>query len=109
MANIGKASQLHNYSVQETGNLGLGQVGSAVLDDGESVASIGSNVVAAITMLEDTTFTTLTQSSAAITGTGTSTHGNSVANTDVFPAGVTIYGRWSAVTVNAGLCITYIG
>ena len=96
-----------NYTVVEAGNVGLGQVGSAVLDSGESGASLGT--VAAITMLEDTTFTTLTQSSAAITGTGTSTHGNSIVNTDVFPAGVTIYGRWTAVTVNAGLCIIYLG
>ena len=97
------------YSVVESGNVGLGQVGSAVLDTGESIASLGNDVVVAITMLEDTTFTTLTQSNAKITGTGTSTHGNSVANTDVFPAGVTIYGNWTAVTVNAGLCIAYLG
>ena len=97
------------YSVVESGNVGLGQVGSAVLDNGESIASLGNDVVVAITMLEDTTFTTLTQSNAKITGTGTSTHGNSVANTDVFPAGVTIYGNWTAVTVNAGLCIAYLG
>ncbi len=100
-------ANIHKYSVQESGNLGLGQVGSAVLDGAESGASLGT--VVAITMLEDTTFTTLTQSSAAITGTGTSTHGNSIVNTDVFPAGVTIYGRWTAVTVNAGLCIIYLG
>lgn len=95
------------FSVVAAGNIGLGQVGSAVLDGAESGASLGT--VVAITMLEDTTFTTLTQSSAAITGTGTSTHGNSIVNTDVFPAGVTIYGSWSAVTVNAGLCIIYLG
>ena len=100
---------LQEYSVVESGNVGLGQVGSAILDNVESAASLGTDVVVAITMLEDTTFTTLTQSNAKITGTGTSTHGNSVANTDVFPAGVTIYGNWSAITVNAGLCIAYLG
>ena len=100
---------LQEYSVVESGNVGLGQVGSAILDNGESAARLGTDVVVAITMLEDTTFTTLTQSNAKITGTGTSTHGNSVANTDVFPAGVTIYGNWSAITVNAGLCIAYLG
>ena len=98
---------IHKYSSGESGSIGLGQVGSAVLDSGESAVSI--NIAVAITMLEDTTFTTLTQSSAAITGTGTSTHGNSIVNTDVFPAGVTIYGSWTAVTVNAGLCIIYLG
>ena len=98
---------MQSYSVVESGNVGLGQVGSAVLDNGESGASLGT--VVAITMLEDTTFTTLTQSDATITGTGTSTHGNSIVNTDVFPAGITIYCSWSAVTVNAGLCIIYLG
>ena len=97
----------NKYAVVESQNIGLGQFGSAVLDGGESGASLGT--VVAITMLEDTTFTTLTQSNASFTGTGTSTHGNSIVNTDVFPAGVTIYGSWSAVTVNAGLCIIYLG
>ena len=32
---------INTYSVNEANNVGLGQVGSAVLDDGESVASIG--------------------------------------------------------------------
>jgi len=99
---------MQSYSVVESGNLGLGQVGSAVLDDGESITSIVGSAIA-ITMLEDTTFTFLTQTDATITGTGTSTYGNSIANTDVFPAGVTIYGNWSVVTVNAGLCIAYLG
>jgi hypothetical protein len=48
------------YSVVESGNVGLGQVGSAILDTGESAASLGTDVIVAITMLEDTTFTTLT-------------------------------------------------
>ena len=30
------------YSVVESGNVGLGQVGSAVLDNGESIASLGT-------------------------------------------------------------------
>ena len=98
---------MHSYSVVESGNVGLGQVGSAVLDNGESGLILGT--VVAITMLEDTTFTLLTQTDATITGTGTSTHGASIISTDVFPAGVTIYGSWTAVTVNAGLCIIYLG
>ena len=83
---------IHEYTVVESNNVGLGQVGSGILDDGESITSLGTDKIVAITMLEDTTFTTLTQSSASIAGTGTSTYGNSVANTDSFPAGVTIYG-----------------
>lgn len=44
---------INTYSVNEANNVGLGQVGSAVLDDGESIASIGDKKVVAITMFED--------------------------------------------------------
>ena len=97
-----------NYNVVESQNVALGQAGSSYLDGGESVTSLSGSVVA-ITMTEDTTFTTLTQTDARFTGTGTSTHGNSVVNSDIFPAGLTIYGRWSAVTVNSGACVCYLG
>ena len=97
------------FTVKEAGNVSLGQSGSALLDDGESVSSLGASKVVAITMLEDCTFTTMTQSSAIMTGTGTSTHGNSVASSDTFPQGVTIFGNWSAVTLATGLCICYLG
>jgi len=97
------------FSVVQASNVGLGQVGSAVLDNTESISSIGDNKVVAITMLEDCTFSTMTQSSAAIAGTGVSTHGNSVTSSDTFPQGVTIFGNWSAVTLGTGLCICYLG
>jgi len=97
------------FTVREAGNVSLGQSGSALLDDGESVSSLGTSKVVAITMLEDCTFTTMTQSSAIITGTGASTHGNSVTSSDTFPQGVTIFGSWSAVTLAGGLCICYLG
>ena len=93
----------------ETENIGLGQIGSGVLDDGESVTNLGTKVVVAITMLEDTTFTTLTEENKEYTGTGTSDHGNSIVNTDTFGKGITIFGRWTAVTCNTGLCICYLG
>jgi hypothetical protein len=98
------------YSVVDSHHIAMGQVGSAYLDGSEAAASLTGNlVVIAITMTEDTTFTTLTQTDAAYMGTGTSTHGNTLENTDAFPAGLTIYGRWSAVTVNTGACIVYLG
>ena len=102
------------YSVVDSHHIAMGQVGSAYLDGSEAAASLTGNlVVIAITMTEDTTFTTLTQTDAAYMGTGTSTHSDSgtspLANTDAFPAGLTIYGRWSAVTVNTGACIVYLG
>ena len=97
-------------SVQEANNISLGQHGSGHLDAAESATAIPSgSAVIAITMCEDTTFTTLTQSDGRFIGTGTSTYGNSLANTDKLSGGITIFGRWSAVTVNTGSCIFYLG
>ena len=31
-----------------------------------------------------------------------------IVNTDTFPKGVTIYGRWTAVTLNTGKAICYV-
>ena len=103
---------LQNLTVQEAQNTQLGQLGSGHLDAGEAAASIPSGaVIIAITILEDsTTFTALTQESADYFGIGTSTYSaNSLADSDIFPAGVTVYGRWTALTINAGSCIFYLG
>jgi len=97
-----------NYTVVESQNVALGQAGSAHLDAGQSVSNLNGSVVA-ITMAEDTTFTTLTQTNAKFMGTGTSTFGDSIGSGDTFPAGMTIYGKWSAVTVNSGSCVCYLG
>lgn len=97
-------------SVQEANNISLGQHGSGHLGAGESATNIPSgSVIVAITMCEDTTLTTLTQADARFFGTGTSTYGNSLANSDTIAGGITIFGRWSALTVNAGSCIFYLG
>ena len=100
------------YSLTDAAMLQLGQVGSGHLDGGESATSIpAGKVIIAITVLEaDTTFTTLTQESAEFLGTGASTYSeNPLANSDTYPAGVTLYGRWTALVVNAGSVVFYIG
>jgi hypothetical protein len=105
---------LRGYSVQEAQNAGLGQVGSAYLDGTSFTPSSG--VVVAITMLTNCTFQVLTpvaggsKTYISVTGTGYEGSGDTLANTDTFPAGVTIYGRWSVVDVTSGdKCICYIG
>ena len=35
--------------------------------------------------------------------------GGEVVNSVVFPAGLTIYGRWTEIDVNVGSCVAYIG
>lgn len=103
-------ASLHKYTVAESGNLGFGQAGSGHLDATESAAGLSGGIaVVAITMCENTTFTHLTQEDASYMGTGTSTHSHSIADSDVIASGITIFGRWSAVTVNTGSCIFYLG
>ena len=86
---------LHKYTVQEAGNLGLGQAGSTyMVDSDSSTAKYG-----AITMIADTTFSTLTDANrdgTALTGVA-------------IPKGITIFGRFTAITVSTGKCIAYKG
>ena len=92
------AKSMHKLSVQEAGNIGLGQAGSTYMDDGDS--STASTTYNAITMINDTTFSTLTDAGrdggTALTGVA-------------IPKGITIFGEFTAITVNTGKCIAYKG
>ena len=105
---------LHSYTVQEAQNATMGQAGSVYLDTDGTTFTPTSGVVVAITMISDTDFDTLTAETGAkcieVGGTGYESAGDTLANSDLFPAGMTIYGRWSSVSVNTnGACICYIG
>ena len=105
---------LHSYTVQEAQNATMGQAGSVYLDTDGTTFTPTSGVVVAITMISDTDFDTLTAETGAkcieVGGTGYESAGDTLADTDLFPAGMTIYGRWSSVSVNTnGACICYIG
>ena len=111
----GKRGGLHSYTVQEAQNSSMGQVGSVFLDVDATEFTPSSGVVVAITMLSDCNFDILTpEDSAKYIGipslTGYEAGGDTLAITDVFPEGLTIYGRWTSVSVNtAGSCICYVG
>lgn len=106
LANQGVASQAS-----------FGQLGSAFVDDGGAYAPPAGKVVVAITCLADTTFTVLTPEAtgdcfglAASSGQGT--NNEVIDSSNVFPKGITIYGRWSAVTAAAASTagvILYLG
>ena len=103
-------------------SIATGYFGSSYLDatsSDESVQNLAASGemahhVVAITMLSECTFTTLTayqegDKYAAYIETGANTaFGKAIATSDTFPTGVTIYGRWSAVTLNTGKCIAYM-
>tara|TARA_R100001591_G_scaffold18431_1_gene25107 strand:- start:133 stop:495 length:363 start_codon:yes stop_codon:yes gene_type:complete len=109
---------------------GFGQLGSAHMhnDHGEDLSPPDGMVIVAITMLDDTIFDKLTadtSNSVVYGGTETNntyfgiTNGNTGGNGEVvdtsikFPKGLTIYGRWTEVSLNAaqtaGGIICYFG
>tara|TARA_R100000808_G_scaffold22269_1_gene48376 strand:+ start:1042 stop:1377 length:336 start_codon:yes stop_codon:yes gene_type:complete len=105
----------HQYTVAESQNAILGQVGTAFVDSsqGTDTYTPPSNlVVIAIQVIDDITFTTNTTSettnhaSPAAAGLGTNGHDMS---TLTVPSGITIYGRFNAVDISAGKAILYLG
>ena len=117
------AGSLRKYTVQEADNAALGQAGSIFLNgEGDATTPPANTAFVAITIVADAKFDTLTPEDGAgkqyiSTGTASdstatatsSTTSTPVVNTVEFPAGVTIYGRWKSLELNAGSVIAYIG
>ena len=111
-------------------DIALGQLGSGYLDDAGALTPPTGKVIVAITCIQDTSFTLLTQelpTNATFKGPINATTGyaetnsfgttaniaasngvnsDAVGTSDVFPKGITIYGRWKAVTLNTGTTAT---
>ena len=96
---------MHKYSVNESNNIGLGQVGS-ILETGNTAVS-GKEIVA-ITFLEDTIFSVLTPESGTSLYIGNSNNNGDSTASVTFPQGVTIFGRWSAFTLSSGSVVAYL-
>jgi len=124
----------HAGTVQTQGRQGpinptasLGQAGSVYTTTGEEINPPLNQVFVAITMVTDCTFDTTTgliaedatkyiNTSAVIAhdlaaGAETSIQGSGgqTVNSVIFPAGMTIYGRWTEIDTAVGSCIAYIG
>ena len=96
-----------DLTVQEGINIGLGTGGSSHMIDGTAAVTLRT---IAITMIADTTFTTLTSASGNSAGTAVVGSSGAVISTSLsFPAGITIYGDWTTVDVSAGSVILYHG
>ena len=105
------AGGMQKYTVQEVDNASLGQGGSIYCDGTSTTAPTGSAFVA-ITVVSDAKFSALTKETAfACPGLSavSSIGGDEIVAGDEFPAGVTIYGRWTTVNVSAGAIVAYIG
>ena len=97
---------LHNYTVQESNNLKLGQGGWDIVTN----ATINSHTYVAITILVGTEVIEDNTASGTVTATSIDTNlGDSISSLEV-PVGCTIYGRWSSVTIGANdTAIVYRG
>ena len=89
------------YTVEETGQLG------SIFENATTAYS--SKQIIAIQFLEDTKFTTLTTDSTIFPGTHADDNGIQIDNNDVFPQGMTIFGKWTAFTLASGSVIAYQG
>ena len=89
------ASSLQNLTVQEAQNASLGQAGAKFISDN---ATHTGNFVA-IQCLEDTVFTTLTPSDTT-NGYGVGAYNGNTMASETIPAGVTIYGKWTAIDLS---------
>ena len=115
------------YSVVEAGNLVLGQAGSIFLDASGAASPPTGLVFVSITFLDDTIFDASgglvaqdanqyanTEAAAhnESDGSETTTQGSGglqIDGSNTFPAGVTIFGRWTEIDITSGLLIAYIG
>ena len=110
------ATSIRNYSVLEAGNIGLGQAGSAYLTDMSTTYTPQTGrVVIAIQVIDDCVFGTATTAESsdftgnAVGGAEGGTNAD-IFGSDTFPAGITIYGRWTTVQlVTKGAVMLYMG
>lgn len=111
------AQSIHNYSVQEAQNIQLGQCKSAFLDTTTSYSPIAGEVVVAITIIQDAKFETLTQedpgrcfgdTAGGLKPSHAGGVGDDIQNTTLFPAGITLFGRWTTVDLAMGVAVLYI-
>jgi|TARA_R100001530_G_scaffold41013_1_gene31498 hypothetical protein len=112
MANYAVPGQAR-YSVVESANLGMGQLGVAFISGTATYTPPTGQVVIAIQFTEDALFDSADATTAdsewptdAQGGPGT----NSVAiNQTVMPQGITIFGRWKTVALDQGSAFLYLG
>ena len=115
---MAKKGGIQGYTVQEAQNVGMGQAGATIIAE-QSVHTAGSGDFVAIQFITDTIFTTLTGKNNTWYGSGsgadsveTVSGATTVSDTTsgvTFPAGMTIYGRWTVIDLTSGSCIAYMG
>jgi hypothetical protein len=103
--------------LDNTVEYGFGQLGSGYLRDVGIFFPPSGLVIMAITIIDDAKFTKLVadnKTNVAYFGTQTGVTLNGSSNdqvnaADIFPKGLTIYGRFNEVQLNQGKVILYFG
>lgn len=98
---------------------GFGQLGSGYTTNGDEVTPPTGKVIVAITVVVDCKFEELSADRSNLDGgvayfgdadVDANGAGSQVVPTDeTFPAGITIYGRWTKVELSQGAAILYYG
>ena len=109
---------IRTYEAGAASNVALGQAGSIHVA-GVGLVTAANGVFVAITFLEDTVFdsgnTGLVAAedqnfpSSQYTSTSIDADGGDVVDSETFPKGVTIYGRWTGFQLASGRVIAYVG
>lgn len=91
----------------------FGQFGSIYLKTASTTITPPTNkLITAITMLEETQFADLEAKDSAQSfnsdAGGAGSNGETLGN-QVFPRGVTIYGKWKSLSLTSGSVIAYVG
>ena len=109
---------LHKFTVAEAQNASLGQAGSIFLNASNTdTVTCSTGDFVAIQFITDTVFNS-TSGLVAINdtlfpnsqsgATGIDSDGDAV-DSATFPAGMTIYGRWTQIILVSGSIIAYVG
>jgi len=120
MAQRDEMQGVQGYSVSETQNLALGQAGSIYIAGvTNAVTPPAGSVFVAIQVVTAATFDSGTDGlrgenddnfpSTVGTSTDIDANGGAVVDSVSFPAGITIYGRWTSILLDAGSVIAYVG
>ena len=113
----GKRRGLHSYTVQEAQNASMGQAGSIYNEGNETLTAPTGMVFVAIQFVTDTVFNStsgLVSQDDRFWPHTQSTLSSIDSDSDpvdsvTFPAGMTIYGRWTQVILASGSVILYVG
>ena len=110
----GNRRGLHAYTVQEAQGASMGQAGS-ILVKGTTVCTNAVGDFVAIQFIEDTVFTSLTAQDILFypsdggESDGIDSDAGGQSDSVTFPAGMTIYGRWTGFQLASGKVIAYVG